>query len=45
MEETVSIAWCDNGMVDGKFMQGVTDNERLQLTTGMITISLTGYYG
>ena len=25
MEETVSIAWCDNGMVDGKFMQGVTD--------------------
>jgi hypothetical protein len=25
MNETVSIAWCDNGMVDGKFMQGVTD--------------------
>jgi hypothetical protein len=25
MQETVSIAWCDNGMVDGKFMQGVTD--------------------
>lgn len=24
-QETVSIAWCDNGMVDGKFMQGVTD--------------------
>jgi hypothetical protein len=24
-KETVSIAWCDNGMVDGKFMQGVTD--------------------
>ena len=21
--ETVSIGWCDNGMVDGKFMQGV----------------------
>lgn len=25
MQESVSIAWCDNGMVDGKFMQGVTD--------------------
>lgn len=25
MEETVAVAWCDNGMVDGKFMQGVTD--------------------
>jgi hypothetical protein len=25
MQETVSIAWCDSGMVDGKFMQGVTD--------------------
>jgi len=25
MEETVSIVWCDNGMVDGKFMQGITD--------------------
>jgi hypothetical protein len=25
MEETLTIAWCDNGMVDGKFMQGVTD--------------------
>lgn len=25
MQETVSIAWCDNGMVDGKFMQGVCD--------------------
>ena len=25
MQETVSVAWCDNGMVDGKFMQGVTD--------------------
>ena len=24
-QETVSIAWCDNGMVDGKFMQGVAD--------------------
>lgn len=24
-EETLTIAWCDNGMVDGKFMQGVTD--------------------
>lgn len=24
-EETVALAWCDNGMVDGKFMQGVTD--------------------
>lgn len=24
-QETVSIAWCDNGVVDGKFMQGVTD--------------------
>jgi len=24
-QETVSLAWCDNGMVDGKFMQGVTD--------------------
>lgn len=25
MQDTISIAWCDNGMVDGKFMQGVTD--------------------
>lgn len=25
MQDTVSIAWCDNGNVDGKFMQGVTD--------------------
>ena len=25
MKDTVAIAWCDNGMVDGKFMQGVTD--------------------
>ena len=23
MQETVAIAWCDNGVVDGKFMQGV----------------------
>jgi hypothetical protein len=25
MQESIAIAWCDNGMVDGKFMQGVTD--------------------
>ena len=25
MSETLTVAWCDNGMVDGKFMQGVTD--------------------
>jgi hypothetical protein len=25
MQETISVAWCDNGMVDGKFMQGVVD--------------------
>ncbi len=25
MENKLAIAWCDNGMVDGKFMQGVTD--------------------
>lgn len=24
-QETVAIAWCDNGNVDGRFMQGVTD--------------------
>lgn len=24
-KNSVAIAWCDNGMVDGKFMQGVTD--------------------
>jgi hypothetical protein len=24
-QESVAVAWCDNGMVDGKFMQGVTD--------------------
>jgi hypothetical protein len=24
-QESISIAWCDNGMVDGKFMQGVCD--------------------
>jgi len=33
MQETVSIAWCDNGMVDGKFMQGVTD---VMLKSGII---------
>ena len=25
MTDKLAIAWCDNGMVDGKFMQGVTD--------------------
>ena len=25
MEETISIAWCDNGNVDGKFTQGIVD--------------------
>ena len=25
MSDKLAIAWCDNGMVDGKFMQGVTD--------------------
>lgn len=25
MKDKLTIAWCDNGMVDGKFMQGVTD--------------------
>jgi hypothetical protein len=25
IKNSVAIAWCDNGMVDGKFMQGVTD--------------------
>jgi hypothetical protein len=25
MNDNLAIAWCDNGMVDGKFMQGVTD--------------------
>lgn len=25
MNDKLAIAWCDNGMVDGKFMQGVTD--------------------
>lgn len=25
MENALTIAWCDNGMVDGKFMQGITD--------------------
>jgi hypothetical protein len=24
-QDTVAVAWCDNGNVDGKFMQGVTD--------------------
>jgi hypothetical protein len=24
-QETVSVAWCDNGMVDGKFTQGMVD--------------------
>jgi hypothetical protein len=37
MQETVSIAWCDNGMVDGKFMQGITD---VMLKSG-ITFSST----
>tara|TARA_R110000868_G_scaffold395843_1_gene667802 strand:- start:2684 stop:3409 length:726 start_codon:yes stop_codon:yes gene_type:complete len=25
MQETISVAWCDNGMVDGKFTQGMID--------------------
>ena len=25
MQDKLTIAWCDNGMVDGKFMQGVAD--------------------
>lgn len=25
MNDNLTVAWCDNGMVDGKFMQGVTD--------------------
>ena len=25
MSEGMTIAWCDNGLVDGRFMQGVTD--------------------
>jgi len=25
MQETVSLAWCDNGNVDGKFMHGVAN--------------------
>lgn len=25
MSDDLTIAWCDNGMVDGRFMQGVTD--------------------
>ena len=25
MSEKLTIAWCDNGMVDGKFMQGIMD--------------------
>ena len=24
-KDSIAMAWCDNGMVDGKFMQGVTD--------------------
>ena len=24
-KDSVALVWCDNGMVDGKFMQGVTD--------------------
>ena len=24
-KETLAVAWCDNGMVDGKFMEGVVD--------------------
>lgn len=25
MQDCLTIAWCDNGLVDGRFMQGVTD--------------------
>lgn len=38
MEDTLAIAWCDNGMVDGKFMQGVTDvmiHSGVNITTTM----------
>ena len=28
MNDKLAIAWCDNGMVDGKFMQGVTGRLR-----------------
>ena len=31
-KETITIAWCDGGMVDGKFMDGV-------LTTSLYAIS------
>jgi hypothetical protein len=24
-KDSIALVWCDNGMVDGKFMQGVTD--------------------
>jgi len=24
-EDTITLAWCDNGLVDGKFMQGIAD--------------------
>jgi len=36
-KDSVAIAWCDNGMVDGKFMQGITD---VMLKSG-ITFSST----
>ncbi len=24
-KDSIALVWCDNGMVDGKFMQGVAD--------------------
>lgn len=36
MNEKMTIAWCDNGMVDGKFMQGVTD---VMLHSGVEVVS------
>lgn len=32
MEDSLTIAWCDNGLVDGRFMQGITD---VMLHSGM----------
>ena len=36
MSDKLAIAWCDNGMVDGRFMQGVTD---VMLHSGVEVVS------
>ena len=37
-KERLAVAWCDNGIVDGKFMEGVVDTLNVRLIHGSLTI-------